>query len=87
MSKFAKFSLALFETPAVDVGRGVVSAGKAPVVVAVVVLDDATGAGGGLLSSSLLVVLALPEITLPVDVVPPAEIYAPVASSTRLPFT
>ena len=85
MSKFAKFSRPVFETPAVDVGRGVVSAGKAPVVVAAagVVVVAAAGAGAGLLSSSLLVVLAIPEITLPVDVVPPADIDAPVLSSTN----
>ena len=67
---FAKFSLVEFSIPSVDSGCVSIVAGKAPVLSDEVIL-------------SLLRVLAVPAITLPVEVVPPEEILSPVASSTN----
>jgi hypothetical protein len=72
----------LFSTPVAEVGLvdvvvDVLSTGCIAVVAVVAVT------GAGLSSLSLLVVFAAPEITLPVDVVPPADIDAPVLSSTN----
>ena len=92
VNTFAKFSnalLPLVSSTGSGSGRVADAEGKAPVssiaVVAVTGLSSSSlddGAGLSLLGS-----FAEPEITLPVDVVPPASMVSPVASSTRLPFT
>ena len=101
VNAFAKFSnalLPLVSSSGSGSGGGGAAAdaeGKAPVAsVAVVAGVAVTGGGAGLSSSlddgaglSLLGSFADPEITLPVEVVPPASMVSPVASSTRLPFT